>query len=290
MAPEEKRRGGKQRLAHGKSPASKLPSENHETQDCPGLLPPSLALSRHPGRLSPVTTRPLLCCSCRMECFSLTRTLPQLSDFSERPLDPHPPQVAPGAPHPLPCLFAGMLTPHQPAGSLSAQLWEHPCVRQTGAWGPSTVLGGAGGTVSSVPLRVVLSCDGRSEQAVASGWWRGWADPQRGSRARSRFLGSRGHGRQGRAAAATGRKADKWVWSRAACGLSAERLREIFTFSGGSSISCHLWGSVLSLTPSTRNRWPHPHCHPQPPCGCTCPHALPATHTQTDRLTLTHTG
>ena len=288
MAPEEKRRGGKQRLVHGKSPASKLPSENHETQDCPGLLPPSLALSRHPVRLSPATTGPLLCCSCRVECFSLTRTLPQLSDFSERPLDPHPPQVAPGAPQPLPRLSASMLTPHQPAGSLSVQLWEHPSVRQTGAGGPSTVLGGAGGTVSSVLLRVVLSCNGRSGQAVAGSWWRGQAAPQRGSRARSGFLGSRGRGRQSRAAAATGRKADKWVWSRAACGLSAERLRALFTFSGGSSISCHLWGSVPSLTPSTRNRCPHPHCHPQPLCGCTCSHVLPATHTQTDRLT--HTG
>ena len=196
MAPEEKRRGGKQRLVHGKSPASKLPSENHETQDCPGLLPPSPALPRHPVRLSPATAGPLLCCCCRVECFSFSRTLPQLSDFSEGPLDPHPPQVAPGAPHPLPRLFAGMLAPHQPAGSLSVQLWERPSVRQTGAWGPSTVLGGAGGTVSSIALRVVLSCNGRSEQAVAGSWWRGQAAPQRGSRARGGFLGSRGRGRQ----------------------------------------------------------------------------------------------
>ena len=139
----------------------------------PGPAASLSGLVPSPVRLSPASTRPLR---------GTLLPFPQPSDFSERPLDPPPPissspwSSPPPATHSLPaCSLPTILL----SVCLSSCGSSPVCGGQT-PWGPSSVLGGAGGTVSSVPLRVVLSCNGRSEQTVAGGWWRGRAAPQRG--------------------------------------------------------------------------------------------------------------
>lgn len=161
---------------HGNLPCLQAALQEPWNSDCPGLLPPSLALARHPVRQSPVTTGALLCCSCHVECSSHFLSP---SNFSERPLDPHPPQVAPEPPPPAThSLPACLPTPPSCCQSVCPAVGAALCAvdrrlgaqHRAGLWGHS----------QPVPLRVVLSCNGRSEQAVAGSWWRGQAAPQRG--------------------------------------------------------------------------------------------------------------
>ena len=166
MAPEEKRRGGKQGLGNG---AWEIPCIQAAL---PGPAASLSGLVPSPVRLSPASTRPLR---------GTLLPFPQPSDFSKRPLDSPPISSSPWsspppATHSLPaCSLPTILL----SVCLSSCGSSPVCGGQT-PWGPSSVLRGAGGTVSSVPLRVVLSCNGRSEQTVAGGWWRGRAAPQRG--------------------------------------------------------------------------------------------------------------
>lgn len=68
------------------------------------------------------------------------------------------------------------------------------------------------------------------------------------------------------------------MWTRAACGLSAEKLRELSRSVVAILLFPVISETVLSLTPNHQNDWPRPHLHPRPVWA-----HLP--HTHTDRLT-----
>lgn len=154
---------------------------------------------------------------------------------------------------------------------------------------------GAGGTLGSVPgTRAGAAAGGRpalcravgARCRLGKGWWEGAGRPgSRGSRTRggswaAEGVGSRagplpqeGRGRVGVDAGSlrsVSRKADRALHVQ---------LQQLFYF------LFYLWGSVLSLIPATRNRWPRPQLHPAPG-GVHLP-SRTHRHTQTDRLTHT---
>lgn len=239
---------------------------------------------------------------------SLPLRLKSQCPFSERPLDP-PSQEVPGTPVPY--------TPHTPlpTHSLAEAILLPVCPREQAPVccgnqpEPSTVMGRGWW---------VQSCSVTMEESWGSSRWRGLAGERvhllmEGSRI-SHAVGKGPVGRrqaalaemeqsleggswaaegrelQSRAATVTGRKEGQGGVDTGSLRFVSRKV-ELFMFDCRNySVSCYLGASVLSLTPTSRNRWPCPQLHPRPLCGCTCPRALIDLHThiRTPMHTLMH--